>query len=397
MNINIEDINSLGLGYGELALKGNNRGVFENTIKRAITNKIKTLDFKCELVNDMSKLFLVFENGRAEEVLKVIKNIFGINNIAFCIRINTNIDDIKENIKVIADKTYENGARTFKVTTNRADKNFLENSMEISKDLGAHILINTKFTKVQMKNPDVLFNVDIRKNTYIYTKKIKAYGGLPLGTAGKALSLLSGGIDSPVASFMMAKRGMKLSFVTFHSFPFTSKKSLEKIGELVKILTSYNAKSVFYKFNILKMQQAIKKYTNNDYATILNRRCMMKLANRLAKDRGLKALITGESLGQVASQTLGGLTCTNASVDIPVFRPLIGLDKLEIIEKANEIGTYNKSIEPHEDSCSLFAPKHPITNPMLENILLEEAKIENYNEIMDEIYNDMEYSVIDYE
>ncbi|WP_231724053.1 tRNA uracil 4-sulfurtransferase ThiI [Oceanivirga salmonicida] len=397
MNINIDDINSLGLGYGELALKGNNRGVFENTIKLAINNKIKMLDFKCELINDMSKLFLVFEKGRAEEVLNAIKNVFGINNITFCIKIDTDIEIIKQNIEIIASKIYENGARTFKVTTNRANKTFLENSMEISKNLGAHILINTEFTKVQMKKPDVLFNVDIRKNTYIYTKKIKAYGGLPLGTAGKGLSLLSGGIDSPVASFLIAKRGMKLSYVTFHSFPFTSKKSLEKIEELVKILTAYNAKSVFYKFNILKMQQAIKKYTNNDYATILNRRCMMKLANRLANDRGLKALITGESLGQVASQTLGGLTCTNASVDIPVFRPLIGLDKIEIIEKANEIGTYNKSIEPHEDSCSLFAPKHPITNPLLENILLEEAKIDEYDEIMNEIYDNMEYTVVNYE
>ncbi len=397
MNIDIKKINSLGLGYGELALKGKNRGIFENTIKTALNNKIKKLDFKCELVNDMSKLFLVFEEGKAEEVLLAIKNVFGINNISYCIKLKTSEETIKTRIVEIASSVYELGARNFKVTTNRANKNFLENSMEISKNLGAHILINTEFTNVKMKDPDVQFNVDIRKDTYIYTKKIKAYGGLPLGTAGKGLSLLSGGIDSPVASFLMAKRGMKLSYVTFHSFPFTSKKSLEKIEELVKILTAYNSKSVFYKFNILKMQQAIKQYTNNDYATILNRRCMMKLANRLANDRGLKALITGESLGQVASQTMGGLTCTNASVNIPVFRPLIGLDKLEIIEKANEIGTYNKSIEPHEDSCSLFAPKHPITNPLLEDILSEEEKIENYDEIMNEIYENIEYMVVNYE
>ena len=185
-----------------------------------------------------------------------------------------------------------------------------------------------------------------------------------------------------------------MSYVTFHSFPFTSQKALDKIEELVRILTQYNGASAFFKMNILKMQDAIKKYTNVDYTTILTRRCMMKLAQRLANENEYKALVTGESLGQVASQTLCGLTCTNASVDLPVFRPLIGQDKIEIMEKASEIGTYEKSIEPYEDSCSMFAPKHPVTNPKIEDVLREEAKIENYDEIMNEIYMNKEMVIV---
>ncbi|VWL85287.1 tRNA uracil 4-sulfurtransferase ThiI [Oceanivirga miroungae] len=394
INIDINEINAIGLAYGELALKGKNRGIFESTIKNSILSRLKKLDFETNLENDMSKLYINFEKGRAKKVLEAIKNVFGINNISFCVKVETDDKIIEDRVLEIANMLYEKGSRTFKIETNRSDKRFIYNSMEYSKKIGASVLINTEFKDVSMKNMDSLISIDIRRNTYIYTEKVKAYGGLPLGSAGKGLSMLSGGIDSPVASFLMAKRGMKLSYVTFHSFPFTSKNSLVKIQQLVEILTRYNSKSIFYNFNILKMQQAIKKYTNNEYATILNRRVMVKLANRLANEKNLQALITGESLGQVASQTLGGLTCTNDASKIPVFRPLIGMDKLEIIEIANEIGTYKKSIEPHEDSCSLFAPKHPNTNPKLEDVLVEEAKIENYNEIMEEIYSNMEYMIL---
>ena len=191
---------------------------------------------------------------------------------------------------------------------------------------------------------------------------------------------------------MMAKRGMRLNFVTFHSFPFTSKQALEKIKELTDILSMYMGKARLYTINILEIQQTINEKTKKEYATILNRRAMMKLAERLAKSMEYQALITGESLGQVASQTLGGLTCTNASVEtLPVFRPLIGMDKTEIIDIAKEIGTYEKSIEPHEDSCVMFSPKHPVTNPKLEDVLVEEAKIENYDEILNKIFSEKEY------
>ncbi len=394
MDIDISLIDSLALGYGELALKGKNRGTFERNIKKRIKNKLSKLEFEAHLVDDMSKLFIEFEKGKANEVLQAIKNIFGINNIALCVKVKSDMTDIQNTLIFLSKGVYEKGARNFKVAVNRADKNFEGNSMELSKKFGACILVNTEFENVKMKEPDCLFNVDIRKNTYVYTEKKKAYGGLPLGSAGKGLVLISGGIDSPVASFMMAKRGLKLAFVTFHSFPFTSKKSLEKIEELVKILSSYNGASAFYKLNILKLQQIIKEKTNKDLATILTRRVMMKLAEQIAKENEYQALVTGESLGQVASQTIGGLSCTNASVQLPVFRPLIGMDKIEIMDMANEIGTYEKSIEPHEDSCALFAPKHPITNPKLKYVLEEEAKIENYDELMKEIYNSKELVIV---
>lgn len=394
MNINITKIDAIGLGYGELVLKGKNRGTFERNIKKRLKNKLNNLSFETTLSNDMSKEFILFPKGNAKEVLEAIKNVFGINNLFLTEKVEKDIDKIKEKVLEVANEVYDNGAKNFKVEVNRADKTFPINSIDFAKELGGHILVNSKFTDVKMKDPDLLIYVDIRKDVYVYTEKRKAYGGLPLGSAGHGLSLISGGIDSPVASFLMAKRGMKMSYVTFHSFPFTSQKALDKIEELVRILTQYNGASAFFKMNILKMQDAIKKYTNVDYTTILTRRCMMKLAQRLANENEYKALVTGESLGQVASQTLCGLTCTNASVDLPVFRPLIGQDKIEIMEKASEIGTYEKSIEPYEDSCSMFAPKHPVTNPKIEDVLREEAKIENYDEIMDEIYMNKEMVIV---
>lgn len=394
MNINIMKIDAIGLGYGELVLKGKNRGTFERNIKKRLKSKLSKLDFETKLENDLSKEYIFFKEGHAKEVLNVIKNIFGINSFFLSKKIESNLDSIKENIAKIAQSLYDNGARTFKVEVNRADKSFDMTSLELAKMLGGHILVNTSFEKVKMKEPDALIYVDIRKNTYIYTEKLKSYGGLPLGSAGKGLSLISGGIDSPVASFLMAKRGLKMAYVTFHSFPFTSKKALEKIEDLVKILSEYNGASALFKINILKMQEAIKKYTNIDYTTILTRRCMMKLAEKLAKDNSYMALVTGESLGQVASQTIQGLTCTNESVSIPVFRPLIGTDKIEIMDMAEKIGTYEKSIEPYEDSCSMFAPKHPCTKPKLEDVLKEEAKIPNYDELMEEIYNSKEFLIV---
>ncbi|WP_455514714.1 tRNA uracil 4-sulfurtransferase ThiI [Pseudostreptobacillus sp.] len=390
--IDINRIDAIGLGYGELALKGKNRGTFENNIKNRILNKIKKYD--AELVNDMSKLYIYLDNN-AKEILEEIKKVFGINNINLSVKCETNEKDIKNKILEVANDVYEKGARTFKVEVNRGNKKFEKNSMEFAKDLGAHILINSKFEKVSMREPDVLFSLDIREKTYIYTEKIQTYGGLPLGSAGRGLVLISGGIDSPVASFMMCKRGLKLDFVTFHSFPFTSEKALIKIEELVKILSEYNLKANFYSMNILKIQQEINAKTDKSYATILTRRAMMRLAQKIAKNYGLNALVTGESLGQVASQTLEGLNATNAVVeDLVVFRPLIGMDKLEIIEIAREIGTYEKSIEPHDDSCAMFAPRHPNTKPKKENVELEEAKIENYFDILEEIYKEKKVVVV---
>ena len=377
-------VNAIGMGYGELSLKGKNRGQFEQTLKSRIGKILKKYDAK--FYTDMSKLYILVNDENNEDVLESMKKIFGINSLTPSIMTESTVKDIKEEVLGIANYAYKNGARNFKVEVRRNNKKFEIGSMDFARELGGHILVNSEFENVKMKNPDLLINVDIREKTYIFTEKIRTYGGLPLGATGKGISLISGGIDSPVASFMMAKRGMKINYVTFHSFPFTSKQALEKIKELVEILSIYNDRSRLYSINILKIQQEINTKTNKELATILTRRVMMRLAEKLALENDHMALVTGESLGQVASQTLGGLTCTNSSVKtLPVFRPLIGMDKLEIIDIAKEIGTYEKSIEPYEDSCVIFAPKHPVTNPKLALVEKEELKIENYDELIEEI------------
>ena len=383
-------LNSVGLSYGELSLKGKNRGQFERMLRNRIHKSLN--GFNHELVDDLSKLYVIVDNNDMDEVVEKLKKIFGVVGLNPSARVNREDEEIKAKVLEFANYAYEQGARTFKIGINRSNKGFEKKSMDYARELGAHVLINSPFEKVQMKDPDVQINVDIRKNVYVYTERIKTYGGLPIGSTGKGLVLLSGGIDSPVASFMMAKRGMRINFVTFHSFPFTSRQALEKIKELTDILSIYTGKTRLYSMNILKIQEAINSKTKKELATILTRRVMMRLAERLSETMNYQALITGESLGQVASQTMGGLTCTNASMErLPVFRPLIGMDKTEIIDIAKEIGTYEKSIEPFEDSCVIFAPKHPVTNPKLEDVLAEEAKIENYDELMTEIFEEKEF------
>ena len=383
-------LNSVGLSYGELSLKGKNRGQFERMLRNRIHKSLN--GYNHELVDDLSKLYVMVDNNDMDEVIEKLKKIFGVVGLNPSARIGNEDEEIKAKVLEVANYAYEQGARTFKIAVNRSNKEFEKKSMDYARELGAHVLINSSFEKVQMKDPDVQINVDIRKNVYVYTERIKTYGGLPIGSTGKGLVLLSGGIDSPVASFMMAKRGMRINFVTFHSFPFTSRQALEKIKELTDILSIYTGKTRLYSMNILKIQEAINSKTKKELATILTRRVMMRLAERLSEIMNYQALITGESLGQVASQTMGGLTCTNASMErLPVFRPLIGMDKTEIIDIAKEIGTYEKSIEPFEDSCVIFAPKHPVTNPKLEDVLAEEEKIENYDELMTEIFEEKEF------
>ena len=383
-------LNSVGLSYGELSLKGKNRGQFERMLRNRIHKSLN--GYNHQLVDDLSKLYVMVDNNDVDEVIEKLKKIFGVVGLNPSARIGSEDEEIKAKVLEVANYAYEQGARTFKIAVNRSNKEFEKKSMDYARELGAHVLINSSFEKVQMKDPDVQINVDIRKNVYVYTERIKTYGGLPIGSTGKGLVLLSGGIDSPVASFMMAKRGMRINFVTFHSFPFTSRQALEKIKELTDILSIYTGKTRLYSMNMLKIQEAINSKTKKELATILTRRVMMRLAERLSETMNYQALITGESLGQVASQTIGGLTCTNASMErLPVFRPLIGMDKTEIIDIAKEIGTYEKSIEPFEDSCVIFAPKHPVTNPKLEDVLAEEAKIENYDELMTEIFEEKEF------
>ena len=227
-------LNSVGLSYGEIALKGKNRGQFERMLKNKINRNLSRIDYK--LVDDMSKLYVVSNNENIDDITDRLKKVFGIVAMNPSIKVEKTDEAIKEVVLAVANEAYANGARNFKVAVNRSDKKFEKNSMDYARELGGHILINSLFENVKMKDPDVMINVEIRKDVYIYTKRVKTYGGLPLGSTGKGLVLLSGGIDSPVASFMMAKRGMRLNFVTFHSFPFTSRQALEKIKELTEIL-----------------------------------------------------------------------------------------------------------------------------------------------------------------
>lgn len=256
------------------------------------------------------------------------------------------------------------------------------------------ILQNFNELKVDVHNPDTFLYIDIKQNAYIYTDKIKGYGGLPLGTNGKGLLLLSGGIDSPVAGFLMAKRGLEISAVHYHSYPFTSERAEEKVKDLARILSRYVGRIKMYSINLLEIQKEINSKCKENEMTILSRRFMMKIAGRIAEREGINALITGESLGQVASQTIEGISVTNRAVDIPILRPLIGLDKVDIIDIARDIETFETSILPFEDCCTVFLPKHPVTKPKIEDILKSEEALD-VETLVDKAIENMELIIIE--
>lgn len=271
----------------------------------------------------------------------------------------------------------ERGAKTFKVAAKRADKNFPVKSPEIGRIIGGDILKGCKVLKVDVHNPDCMLFVDVRHDrTYIYQDKIAGFGGLPLGTNGKGLTLLSGGIDSPVATWMMAKRGMMIEALHFHSYPYTSQRAQEKVEDLAKIVATYCGRFKMHVINLLPIQEKIVENCPEEETTILVRRFMMRIAQKIAEKTDCTMLITGENLGQVASQTAEALVVTDASVTMPVMRPLIAMDKVDIMDKAQEIGTYETSIQPYEDCCTVFLPKHPTTKPKLEKILASESKLD---------------------
>lgn len=295
---------------------------------------------------------------------------------------------MKSSLETLEEARKLKGIKTFKVDVNRADKRFEPNSVELAREVGAYILKNSEGFTVDVHNPDAYVHIDIRTNCYIYTDKIKAYGGLPVGTNGKGLLLLSGGIDSPVAGFLIAKRGVEISAVHYHSYPFTSERAEEKVKTLAKILTRYCGRIKLFSVNILDIQKEINAKCPEDEMTIISRRFMMRIAEKIALKEEIDALITGESLGQVASQTIKGINVTNSSVNIPVLRPLIGMDKVDITEISKDIGTYETSILPFEDCCTVFLPKHPVTRPKLEDIE-ESEKVLNIEELIDKAIEKM--------
>ena len=286
------------------------------------------------------------------------------------------MDDIYKTVKYIVSSNHPKNKESFKVETTRVDKSFPYKSPELSAEIGGLVLYDFDNLSVDIHNPDFKIYIDIKNKAYVYTQRYQGLGGLPLGTSGDGLLLLSGGIDSPVAGFMMAKRGMKINSVHFHSYPFTSKQAHQKAIDLAKLMGKYTGPMKFYSVNIAEIYKSIATNCDRRETTILSRRIMMRIANEIAKKNSYKALITGESLGQVASQTLESISVIEESSDLPILRPLIAIDKQDIVDKAIEINTYEKSIEPYDDCCSIFAPDKPVTKPKLHYIKKSEENLD---------------------
>lgn len=370
--------NILIVRCGEVALKGMNKPYFERMLADRIRTNLR--GFEGVDVKRHEGLIFVRADKRLsmDAIIKETTKVFGVASVSKAIEAEPELDKIGEAaVGYMTELINTRGVKTFKVEAKRADKNFPVKSPEIGRIIGAKILIGCKVLKVDVHDPDVLLHVDVRHDrTYIYEGKVSGFGGLPLGTNGKGMVLLSGGIDSPVAAWMMAKRGMLIEAVHFHSYPYTSPRAQQKVEELAGILASYCGRFKMHVINLLPIQEQIVMNCPEEETTILVRRFMMKIAERIAEKRDCMMLITGENLGQVASQIAEALVVTDASVTKPVMRPLIAMDKVDIMEKAKEIGTYEKSIEPYEDCCTVFLPKHPTTKPRLERILASESKLD---------------------
>ncbi len=388
----------MALSLGELVLKGKNRYKFVNKLISTIKRNLRNIDHG-KIYQNMGKVYVEVVTDNEEKMINRLKHVFGIVYIAPCYVVETDKEKIEEAVIKIVDETLKKNPsyKTFKVKTNRGDKSFPLNSMEISAKIGGMILKNFDL-KVDVHEPDFFVYCDLKKDTYIYVDKIKAHGGLPSGTNGRGLLLLSGGIDSPVAGFLMAKRGVLVDCLHFHSYPFTSERGEEKVKKLAEDISSFSGELTFYSVNILDIQKEININCPEDEMTIISRRFMMRIADKIARDNGYDCIITGENLGQVASQTIDGLKVTNDITDKLVFRPLIGMDKVNIIDIAKDIDTYETSILPFEDCCTVFLPKHPLLTPSVEGIEKSEEPLD-CESLVDEAIGKMKISKIggDYE
>ena len=384
----------ISASMGEIALKGLNRGYFEDRLLKQIIKNIKDIGYE-KIYKELGKIYIEGNPDDYPSIINRLKKIFGLVYISPCIRVDKEIDVIKKAaILAMKEATQRSQVSTFKVDTNRSDKDFPLKSPEISRKMGGVILNEFKDIKVDVHNPDLYLYIDIKEYAYIYTERIKAYGGLPVGTNGKGLLLLSGGIDSPVAGFLMAKRGLAINCLHFHSYPFTSERAEEKVKDLAKILARYTGKIKFFSINILDIQKEINEKCPEKEMTIISRRFMMRIGEKIAQHNKYDALITGESLGQVASQTIQGISVTNSAVNIPVLRPLIGMDKVDIIHIAEDIETFDVSILPFEDCCTVFLPKHPVTRPRVEDIDASEVSL-NIDELVKDAISNMKVYTIE--
>lgn len=354
---------------GEIFLKGDNRPQFINALARRVRYAIWPLHGRLELAQ--GRMYVKGVQDMDLCVDKVTK-VFGVHSVSPALEVEKDLTAIER----AAIEMTKDLSGSFKVSARRADKRFPMDSMQLNAHLGGVVLDNNPNLHVDVHKPDHVLSVEIRELAYLHVAKIAAVGGMPVGTSGKALLLLSGGIDSPVAGFMLAKRGVELSAIHYHSFPFTSEQAKRKVVELAHILSQYTGPIHLYVVPFTKIQQELYDKCPDNQLTILMRRFMMRIANRVALEKGCGALITGESLGQVASQTMEGLQCSSDVCTLPVFRPLIGFDKTEIMDRAQQIGTYDTSILPYEDCCTIFTPKHPTTKPKVERLRESEALLD---------------------
>ena len=363
---------------GEVALKGMNRPYFERILLERLKKALSCYEETEAQWIDGLMIVRVDASIPEDEVIERCVRVFGVASVSAAVEAPKDINEIgrlagEYMLKAIE----EDDIKTFKVKGKRADKSFAIESPEIARQVGGMVLKTCKVLNVDVHRPDCILTVDVRREAaYIFRDKVKGFGGLPLGTNGKGLILMSGGIDSPVAAFMMAKRGMSIEAVHFHSYPYTSPRAQKKVEELVGVLAGYMGTVKMHVINLLPIQEEIVKNCPEDETTLHVRRFMMRIAEEIAKKYGCMMLITGEDLGQVASQTAEALVVTDSVVSMPVMRPLIAMDKVDIIDKAREIGTYDISIQPYEDCCTVFLPKHPVTKPKIARIEKSESKLD---------------------
>lgn len=357
--------------YGELTTKKDNRNYFINFLVKSIENKLAGIDYKIE--KDYYRMFIHTDD--IYMVLDKLKSVFGIHGIAVAYKVNdTGIDSIcKSAVDVLSDVSF----KTFKIETNRSDKSYEIKSDEVSRIVGSAVLKNIKGISVDVHNPDIILNVEIRREAvYLYYESYAGMNGYPIGTMGRALLMLSGGIDSVVAGYLSIKRGVSLDFVYFESIPHTSLEARNKVINLANILCNYGNVGNVYVVNFTNIQEYIYKNMKSDYLITFMRRMMYRIAEKLAENIGATAIINGENIGQVASQTLTSIKAVNDVTTFPIIRPLATYDKLEIIDIAKKIGSYDISILPYEDCCTVFVPKHPVINPKLDVIRSEEEKFD---------------------
>ena len=370
--------------YAEIGTKGKNRFLFEDALIKQIKHALRPVEGKFIISKESGRIYMDAQGEYDyDEVIAALKRVFGIAWICPMFQIEkTGFEEIKKEVASYVDQVYKDKNFTFKVDAKRVDKKYPVSSEQMNRDLGEVILDTFPETKVDVHHPDVLLKVEVRKLVNIYSVMIPGPGGMPVGTNGKAMLLLSGGIDSPVAGYMIAKRGVMIDAVYFHAPPYTSERAKQKVVDLAKLVSRYSGPINLHVVNFTDIQLYIYEQCPHEELTIIMRRYMMKIAESIAKETGSLALITGESIGQVASQTVQSLAATNEVCTMPVFRPVIGFDKQEIVDISEKIGTYETSIQPYEDCCTIFVAKHPVTKP---NIKVIHKSEENLAEKIDEL------------